>query len=71
MPDAEVLITAGEKYVQILPGAQTRVWGYEGELLSGSGVTVQSIPGSYLGPILRVKTGTKLRLIFQNDLARR
>ena len=55
--------------MQILPGASTTVWGYEGELLSGSGVTVQSIPGSYLGPILRVKTGTKLRLIFQNDLA--
>src|SRR3990172_3268659 len=69
MPDAEVLITASEKFVQILPGAQTRVWGYEGELISGSGVTVQSIPGSYLGPILRVRKGTKLRLIFQNDLA--
>ena len=69
MPDAEVLITASEKFVQILPGAQTRVWGYDGELISGSGVTVQSIPGSYLGPILRVRKGTKLRLIFQNDLA--
>lgn len=69
MPDAEVLITASEKYVQILPGAQTRVWGYDGELLSGAEfVTVQSIPGSYLGPILRVKSGTRLRLIFQNDL---
>ena len=53
MPDAEVLITSGEKWVQILPGAQTRVWGYEGQLLSGSGVTVQTIPGSYLGPIIR------------------
>ena len=68
MPDAEVRITAGEKWVQILPGAQTRVWGYEGQLISGSGVTVQSIPGSYLGPILRVQKGTKLRLIFQNNL---
>ena len=53
MPDAEVSITAAEKFVQILPGAQTRVWSYEGQLLSGSGVTVQNLPGCYLGPILR------------------
>jgi hypothetical protein len=26
MPDAEVSITAAEKFVQILSGAQTRVW---------------------------------------------
>jgi blue copper oxidase len=69
MPDAEISITAVEKYVQILSGAQTKVWSYEGELLSGSGVTVQAIPGSYLGPIIRAKTGTKLRIYFHNNLA--
>jgi FtsP/CotA-like multicopper oxidase with cupredoxin domain len=72
MPDAEISITAKEKWVQILSGAQTRVWSYEGELLSqmsGSPVTVQSIPGSYLGPIIRAKTGTKLRIYFHNELA--
>jgi FtsP/CotA-like multicopper oxidase with cupredoxin domain len=69
MPDAEISITAKEKWVQILSGAQTRVWSYEGQLLSGSGVTVQSIPGSYLGPIIRAKTGTKLRIFFNNNLA--
>jgi len=35
VPDAEISITASEKYVQILSGAQTHVWGYEGQLLSG------------------------------------
>ncbi len=71
VPDAEVAVTAVEKYVQILPGAQTRVWGYEGELVSDNtgNVTVQSIPGSYLGPILRVPRGTKLRFVFHNNLA--
>jgi FtsP/CotA-like multicopper oxidase with cupredoxin domain len=72
MPDAEISITAREKWVQILSGAQTRVWSYEGQLLnqmSGSPVTVQSIPGSYLGPIIRAKTGTKLRIYFHNELA--
>lgn len=67
--DAEIALTAKEKMLQILPGAQTRVWGYEGQLLSGSGVSVAPIPGSSLGPILRVKSGTKLRILFHNQLA--
>jgi FtsP/CotA-like multicopper oxidase with cupredoxin domain len=69
VPDAEIAITAREKYVQILSGSQTRVWSYEGQLLSGSGVTVQAVPGSYLGPIIRAKSGTKLRIYFNNQLA--
>ncbi len=69
VPDAEVSISAAEKYVQILPGAQTRVWSYEGQLLSGSGVTVQNLPGIYLGPILRVQSGKKVRIFFHNNLA--
>lgn len=69
MPDAEIAITAREKWVQILSGSQTRVWSYEGQLLKGSGVTVQAVPGSYLGPIIRAKTGTKLRIYFHNELA--
>lgn len=69
MPDAEISITAAEKYVQILSGAQTRVWGYEGQLLSGSGVTVQNLAGNYLGPIVRIKSGAKVRLFLHNNLA--
>ncbi|HEX9012280.1 MAG TPA: multicopper oxidase domain-containing protein, partial [Anaerolineaceae bacterium] len=69
VPDAEVAITAAEKTVQILPGAQTRVWSYTGQLLSGSGVTVTNLAGNYLGPILRVRSGTKVRLFFHNNLA--
>jgi len=69
VPDAEISITAVEKYVQILSGAQTRVWGYEGQLLSGSGVTVQNLPAIYLGPILRARSGTRVRIYFHNNLA--
>ncbi len=69
VPDAEIDLTAKEKWVQILPGEKTRVWGYEGKLLSGTGVTVDAVPGSYLGPILRVQSGTKLRILFHNNLA--
>ena len=67
-PDAEISITAAEKTVQILSGVQTRVWSYEGQLLNGSGVAVQNLPGNYLGPILRVQSGKKLRIYFHNNL---
>jgi FtsP/CotA-like multicopper oxidase with cupredoxin domain len=69
VPDAEISITAAPKTVQILPGAPTQVWSYTGQLLSGSGVTVQNLPGIYLGPILRARSGTKVRIYFHNNLA--
>jgi FtsP/CotA-like multicopper oxidase with cupredoxin domain len=70
MPDAEIDITAAEKTVQILSGAQTRVWSYEGSLKDGSsGVTVTNLPGNYLGPIIRAQSGTKVRINFHNNLA--
>jgi FtsP/CotA-like multicopper oxidase with cupredoxin domain len=67
-PDAEIALTATDTQMQILPGTPTRVYHYQGELLNGSGVTVEDIPGSYLGPILRVKRGTKLRIFLHNKL---
>jgi FtsP/CotA-like multicopper oxidase with cupredoxin domain len=69
LPDAEISITAAQKTVQILPGAATRVWGYEGQLLSGSEVSVQAVPNSYLGPVIRVKSGTRVRLVLHNNLS--
>jgi FtsP/CotA-like multicopper oxidase with cupredoxin domain len=68
VPDAEISLAATDTRMQLLPGAQTRVYRYEGQSIGGSGVTVQSIPDSYLGPILRVKRGTKLRILFHNKL---
>ncbi|HSA99066.1 MAG TPA: multicopper oxidase domain-containing protein, partial [Anaerolineales bacterium] len=68
VPDAKISLSATDKRMQILPGMQTRVYSYEGQLIGGSGADVQAIPDSYLGPILRVKSGTKLRIIFQNNL---
>jgi FtsP/CotA-like multicopper oxidase with cupredoxin domain len=68
VPDAEIAITATDTSVQILPGSKTRVYRYEGNVLSGSGVTLETVPGSYLGPILRVQSGKKLRIYFHNNL---
>ncbi len=70
MPDAEIDLTAAAKDVQILSGAQTHVWSYSGALRPGStGVTVTNIPGCYLGPIIRARSGTKVRIYFHNNLA--
>lgn len=54
--------------VQILPGAKTRVWRYQGEVLSGDAQALQSLPTSYLGPVLRVKKGQRLRVELSNEV---
>lgn len=69
IPDAEISLTALEKDVQILPGAPTHAWSYQGELLSGSGATVQNLANCYLGPIIRVQSGKKLRIFLHNNLS--
>ena len=37
-------------------------------MVSGDPGAVQAIPGSYLGPIIRVRRGQKVRVTFTNDL---
>src|SRR5512146_3229080 len=54
-PDAILSLAATDKRMQVLPGRQTRIYSYEGQLIGGSGADVQAVPDSYLGPILRVK----------------
>jgi FtsP/CotA-like multicopper oxidase with cupredoxin domain len=68
VPDLEIKLTATEADVAILPGAPTRVWTYRAELLKGDPAGVQALPDSYLGPIIRARTGQKVRVFFQNDL---
>jgi len=53
---------------QILPGAATSVWSFTGTLLEGRPDSLTAIPGSYLGPIIRVRRGDTLRVDFINDL---
>ena len=53
---------------QILPGALTQVWRYQGEVLAGDAQALQAIPGSYLGPVLRVKQGQRLRVELVNEV---
>jgi FtsP/CotA-like multicopper oxidase with cupredoxin domain len=67
-PDVELALTAAPRAVQILPGAPTRVWAYSGSVIKGPPATLQSLPGSYLGPIIRLHTGQRVRIHFANQV---
>lgn len=66
--DLEITLRATRDQVPILAGAQTVVWRYEAEVLNGDPASVTALPGSYLGPVLRVRKGQRLRVHFVNDL---
>jgi FtsP/CotA-like multicopper oxidase with cupredoxin domain len=67
-PDAELLLTAAPAEVRLLPGTPTRVWRYTGRVVRGPATLLQEIEGSYLGPVIRVTRGQRLRIRFRNEL---
>ncbi|MDE2058672.1 MAG: multicopper oxidase domain-containing protein [candidate division NC10 bacterium] len=68
-PDIEVGITALTTELPVLSSDRpTKVWKFSGELIKGPPGTVEEIPGSYLGPILRLRQGQKVRVRFHNKL---
>jgi FtsP/CotA-like multicopper oxidase with cupredoxin domain len=68
IPDLEINLKAEPKAVPIRSGQPTNVWSYSAELVKGDPASLQTIPGSYLGPIFRVRQGQRVRLNFQNNL---
>jgi FtsP/CotA-like multicopper oxidase with cupredoxin domain len=71
-PDkVEIALKATESQVSILPGQETRVWAYRGEVLTGDTSAVQHLSGSYLGPILHFRKGQKVTIHFTNELPER
>lgn len=67
-PDIEVGITAQPTEMPILSGRPTKVWKFSGELVKGPPGTVENLPDSYLGPMLRLRQGQKVRVRFHNKL---
>ncbi|HUE85722.1 MAG TPA: multicopper oxidase domain-containing protein [Vicinamibacterales bacterium] len=67
-PDVEVAFTAAADDVGLLPGAQTRVWRFSARVLRGPATTLQPFDDSYLGPVLRVRRGQRVRVRFVNQL---
>ncbi len=68
IPDVEINLKALPTTVAILSGQTTQVWSYAAELVKGDISNLQTIPGSYLGPIIRVSQGQRIRVNFQNNL---
>jgi len=67
-PDIEIKLVASRGKVAIFSGEKTAVSTYTGELLKGPASTLQHIKGSYLGPVIRVQEGQKIRIHFVNNL---
>lgn len=66
--DLEISLQAVPGEVPILPGKATRVWSYQGQVTKGDPASLQTLTGSYLGPILRVRKGQRVRITFTNNL---
>lgn len=67
-PDVDLALMASPGEASILPGPPTRVWQFTATLDRGPASTLTSLPGSYLGPILRVRRGQRIRVRFRNQL---
>ena len=67
-PDIEIELTATPAKMDLLPGGKTDVYTYESRLVRGGEGSLEKLPGTYLGPILRVKPGQKIRVRLTNLL---
>lgn len=68
--DLDVELTAVQKKIQVLSGAATSVFSYNSNILKAEKAAVENLPGSWLGPVFRVKQGQKIRVRFKNQLPR-
>ena len=68
VPDVDLALRAGPGEARILRGAATQVWQFTGELLKGPPESLHVVPDSYLGPVLRLRKGQKVRIHFSNAL---
>jgi len=69
VPDVELVLTAAPNDMAVLPGGPTRLWRFTGRLLKDPADTLQALAGSYLGPVIRLRRGQKVRVRFANQIA--
>jgi len=67
-PDLELELRAEPALVPIWPGPPTSVWRYRANVLKGDAQAVTNPASGYLGPIIRVHRGTRVRIHFVNQL---
>ena len=66
--DVHIELHAEPAEVQLRTGAATRVWRLRGKLLRGAPQAMQLSAGGYLGPVIRVHRGQRLRIDLFNGL---
>jgi FtsP/CotA-like multicopper oxidase with cupredoxin domain len=66
--DVHIELIAEPATVQLRSGAPTRVWRYRGRLMRGEHSALSVFPDGYLGPIIRVRSGQRVRIELFNDL---
>ncbi len=66
--DVHIELRAVQERVALRPGAPTRVWRYRGSVLRGDAGTLEASSDTYLGPILRVRRGQRVRVDLVNEL---
>jgi FtsP/CotA-like multicopper oxidase with cupredoxin domain len=62
----DITLVAAPGTAQILPGVATSVWRYTGQLRSPHPGALAPIPGSHLGPLLRLHRGQRARITVTN-----
>ncbi len=67
-PDVEFDLFCRSASVSILPGQQTQVQQYSALLKKGPQNTIVDIAGSYLGPLINLQKGQKVRINLYNKL---
>ena len=68
-PDVELDLVCKPIEISILKGAATKVLHYQATLIKGPKDTVVDIPHSYLGSMIRLQKGQKVRINFHNALS--
>jgi FtsP/CotA-like multicopper oxidase with cupredoxin domain len=66
--DVEIALTATKAEAPILAGRATPVWTYRAKVVKGDAASARPIADSYLGPIIRVRRGQRVRLVLENGL---
>lgn len=67
-PDVELELTALRDTAQLLPGAPTPIWRYDGKVLQGDSNAFTTLPNSSV-PVIRVRNGQRIRIFFRNQLS--
>lgn len=68
VPDLDISLSALPGESPVFPGNPTRVWRYHAEVHKGDRARIVEMPRSYLGPIIKVNQGEKIRIRFRNTI---